>query len=138
MRRALRIHMVLAATLLIGWAVSFVPIGHHTLAGHVSAWLVRQSSIRSALTWTRHKLRRNLAHETRADAPQPRERTPAGSDVEATERRVAVLEDAARRAEALDPPPRAVGKQTRIDEHLSSEEKKSLDELLSTRKTRSR
>jgi hypothetical protein len=101
--------------------------------------MLRQGSVRTAIAWTKHKLRRGLSHETRDIKSKPRERPPAAQTFDATEHRVAVLEDAARRAETFDPPPRATtGRQTRIDEHLSHDQKKALDDLLSTRNTRSR
>jgi hypothetical protein len=128
MGRALRSMLVLVLALAVVWGACTFRVGHRTVAGHLSRMVLQSSAVRTAIAWTRHKLRRSVPHE---DAPKQKEqKRPA----EATAHRVALLESAARTAEVL--PPEGAAK-TRIDERLSQDQKKALDALISSRNARS-
>jgi hypothetical protein len=119
--RLLRWAIVLALFGALGWFSFSVKLGHRTFAGHLERWMARHAGAR------------------RNGAPakaRPTLGAKAGREEPATRKRVELLESAARAASVEEDPEPAAPRKTRIDERLSSDRKKALDDLVSSRVTR--
>ncbi len=129
--RIVRWMLAFALVLAIGWFAFAVKVGHRTLAGHVGRWVER-------LVASRHP----VVHPRKGQPlANPAVRADPTVQKEATKKRVELLESAARAAAADDDEGRAqrnTAPRTRIEERISPDHKKALDDLVTSRVTRSR
>src|SRR5437773_1294126 len=101
MRRLLRWILVLGVAAGLVWACATVEIGHRTPFGHLSSWAMRSRTVRNAVAWAKQRLGGKPGEEKLRAKPKG----PAKAAVEeqATERRVVLLEKAAKALDASVP-----------------------------------
>jgi hypothetical protein len=130
--RIIRFALAFALILAIGWFAFAVKVGHRSIAGHVGRWVER-------IVASRHP---TVKHEQARPLANPAVRADPTVQREATKKRVELLESAARAAATEDDDDvraqRNTAPRTRTDEHLSPDHKKALDDLVTSRVTRSR
>lgn len=162
MRRFLRWALYLGVAAGLVWAATHLKLGSRTPAQHATSWVSKQRPVRAALSWVEQRYdawfgepppaKPKKAKDARTKPARAAAAPPAKATEEpATARRVALLEDAARATVKPEPAPvlsargavkpvraapapkRGAPQKTRVDESLSTREKKALDDLVTSR-----
>jgi hypothetical protein len=146
MRRVVWLALLFGFLVAAAWASAAVEYQGRTPIGHLIVWSKASHPWETAMRWIEKRYDSLFAPEppaakskgrsktaTPIRAPQPKQEP---LDTVATAKRVALLESAAAEVEA--PAQNAKPARVRLDERLSSSDKKALDQILSTRVTRDR
>ena len=142
MRRVLRWMLFLSLVVGAAWVSASVEIAGKTPFGHARAWWKKQDFARELRTWL--DFGEEKPKTPKKPKPKPKEReaerapAPAPVEREATARRVAMLEKAAAAIERDEGNPGKPVARTTVGEKPSAEDKKALDELVSSRVPRKR